>query len=77
MKLLINIIAIIVVAVVIGFQFNRTKNLYNKKYDENKDEFRKDQYWCVALQDTSPSQKDGIVSGVSHQIHDTAPSNTP
>ncbi len=43
MKLLINIIAIIVVAVVIGFQFNRTKNLYNKKYDENKDEFRKDQ----------------------------------
>lgn len=34
MKLLINIIAIIVVAVVIGFQFNRTKNLYNKKYDE-------------------------------------------
>lgn len=27
MKLLINIIAIIVVAVVIGFQFNRTKNL--------------------------------------------------
>lgn len=30
MKLLINIIAIIVVAVVIGFQFNRTKNLYNK-----------------------------------------------
>ena len=43
MKLLINIIAIIVVAVVIGFQFNRTKNLYNKKYDENKDEFKKDQ----------------------------------
>ncbi len=41
MKLLINIIAIIVVAVVIGFQFNRTKNLYNKKYDENKDEFKK------------------------------------
>ena len=41
MKLLINIIAIIVVAVVI--QFNRTKNLYNKKYDENKDEFKKDQ----------------------------------
>ena len=30
MKLLINIIAIIVVAVVIGFQFNRTKNLYKK-----------------------------------------------
>ena len=43
MKLLINIIAIIIVAVVIGFQFNRTKNLYNKKYDENKDEFKKDQ----------------------------------
>ena len=43
MKLLINIIAIIVVAVVIGFQFNRTKNLYNKKYDENKDEFKKDE----------------------------------
>lgn len=43
MKLLINIIAIIVVDVVIGFQFNRTKNLYNKKYDENKDEFKKDQ----------------------------------
>ena len=43
MKLLINIIAIIVVAVVNGFQFNRTKNLYNKKYDENKDEFKKDQ----------------------------------
>ena len=42
MKLLINIIAIIVVAVVIGFQFNRSKNLYNKKYDENKDEFKKD-----------------------------------
>lgn len=41
MKLLINIIAIIVVAVVIGFQFNRTKNLYNKKYDENKDEVQK------------------------------------
>ena len=39
MKLLINIIAIIVVAVVIGFQFNGTKNLYN----ENKDEFKKDQ----------------------------------
>ena len=37
------IIAIIVVAVVIGFQFNRTKNLYNKKYAENKDEFKKDQ----------------------------------
>ena len=45
MKLLINIIAIIVVAVVIGFQFNRTKNLYNKKYDENKDEFRKLYSW--------------------------------
>ena len=43
MKLLINIIAIIVVAGGIGFQFNRTKNLYNKKYDENKDEFKKDQ----------------------------------
>ena len=43
MKLLINVIAIIIVAVVIGFQFNRTKNLYNKKYDENKDEFKKDQ----------------------------------
>ena len=42
MKLLINVIAIIIVAVVIGFQFNRTKNLYNKKYDENKDEFKKD-----------------------------------
>lgn len=41
MKLLINIIAIIVVAVVIGFQFNRTKNLYNKKYDENKDRIQK------------------------------------
>ncbi len=41
MKLLINVIAIIIVAVVIGFQFNRTKNLYNKKYDENKDEFKK------------------------------------
>ena len=43
MKLLINVIAIIIVAVVIGFQFNRTNNLYNKKYDENKDEFKKDQ----------------------------------
>ena len=43
MKLLINVIAIIIVAVVIGFQSNRTKNLYNKKYDENKDEFKKDQ----------------------------------
>ena len=43
MKLLINVIAIIIVAVVIGFQFNRTKNLYNKKYDENKDKFKKDQ----------------------------------
>ena len=43
MKLLINVIAIIIVAVVIGFQFKRTKNLYNKKYDENKDEFKKDQ----------------------------------
>lgn len=43
MKLLINVIAIIIVAVVIGFQFNRTKNLYNKKYDENKDAFKKDQ----------------------------------
>ena len=31
MKLLINIIAIIVVAIVIGFQFNRTKNLYKTK----------------------------------------------
>ncbi len=41
MKLLINVIAIIIVAVVIGVQFNRTKNLYNKKYDENKDEFKK------------------------------------
>ena len=41
--IVVGIIAIIVVAVVIGFQFNRTKNLYNKKYDENKDEFRKDQ----------------------------------
>ena len=43
MKLLINIIAIIVVAVVIGFQFNRTKNLYYKKLEENKVEFKKDQ----------------------------------
>ena len=42
MKLLINVIAIIIVAVIIGFQFNRTKNLYNKKYDDNKDEFKKD-----------------------------------
>lgn len=41
MKLLINIIAIIIIAVVIGFQFSRTKDLYNKKYDENKDEFDK------------------------------------
>ena len=40
MKLLINIIAIIVVAVVIGFQFNRTKNLYNKKYDERESDDR-------------------------------------
>ncbi len=41
MKLLINIIAIIIIAVIIGFQFSRTKDLYNKKYDENKDEFDK------------------------------------
>ena len=43
MKLLINIIAIIVVAIVIGFQLNRTKILYKKKYDESKNEFKKDQ----------------------------------
>lgn len=43
LRLLINILAIIIIAVVIGLQFNRTKNLYNKKYDENKDEFKKDQ----------------------------------
>lgn len=43
MRLLINVIAIILVAVIIGFQFSRTKNLYKKKYDENKDEFEKDQ----------------------------------
>ncbi len=43
MELLINIIAILVVAVIIGFQFSRTRNLYKKKYDENKDEFKKDQ----------------------------------
>lgn len=42
MRLLINVIAIILVAVIIGFQFSRTKNLYKKKYDENKDEFKKD-----------------------------------
>lgn len=41
MKLLINILAIIIIAVIIGFQFSRTKDLYNKKYDENKDEFDK------------------------------------
>ncbi len=43
MRFLINGIAILIIAVVIGLQFNRTKNLYNKKYDENKDEFKKDQ----------------------------------
>ncbi len=43
MRLLINGIAILIIAVVIGLQFNRTKNLYNKKYDKNKDEFKKDQ----------------------------------
>ena len=42
-RLIINIIAIIIVAAVIILQFNRTKNLYNKKYNENKDEFQKDQ----------------------------------
>lgn len=43
MELLINIIAILLVAVIIGFQFSRTRNLYKKKYNENKDEFEKDQ----------------------------------
>ena len=43
MRLLINIIAILLVDVIIGFQFSRTRNLYKKKYDENKDEFKKDQ----------------------------------
>ncbi len=43
MRLLINIIAILLVSVIIGFQFSRTHNLYKKKYDENKDEFKKDQ----------------------------------
>lgn len=42
-RLLINIIAIIIVAVIIGLQFSRTKNLYKKKYDENKDDFEKNQ----------------------------------
>lgn len=42
MELLINIIAILLVAVIIGFQFSRTRNLYKKKYNENKDEFKKD-----------------------------------
>lgn len=43
MELLINIIAILLVAVIIGFQFSRTRNLYKKKYNENKDEFKKNQ----------------------------------
>ena len=43
MELLINILAILLVAVIIGFQFSRTRNLYRKKYNENKDEFKKDQ----------------------------------
>ena len=43
MELLINIIAILLVAVIIGFQFSRARNLYKKKYNENKDEFKKDQ----------------------------------
>lgn len=43
MELLINIIAILLVAVIIGFQFSRTRNLYKKRYNENKDEFKKDQ----------------------------------
>lgn len=43
MRLLINIVAIILVAIIIALQFNRTKNLYKKKYNENKDEFKKDQ----------------------------------
>jgi len=43
MELLINIIAILLVAVIIGFQFSRIRNLYKKKYNENKDEFKKDQ----------------------------------
>ena len=43
MELLINIIAILLVAVIMGFQFSRTRNLYKKKYNENKDEFKKDQ----------------------------------
>lgn len=43
MELLINVIAILLVAVIIGFQFSRTRNLYKKKYNENKDEFKKDQ----------------------------------
>ena len=43
MELLININAILLVAVIIGFQFSRTRNLYKKKYNENKDEFKKDQ----------------------------------
>ena len=43
MELLINIIAILLVAVIIGFQFSSTRNLYKKKYHENKDEFKKDQ----------------------------------
>ena len=41
MKLLINILAIILIAVIIGLQFRRTQNLYKKKYDEHMDELEK------------------------------------
>lgn len=41
MKMLINIVAIILVAVIIGLQFKRTQYLYKKKYNEHMEELEK------------------------------------
>ena len=41
-QLAITLAAILIIGVVIGGQAYRTRNLYKKKYNENKDEFNKD-----------------------------------
>lgn len=41
MKMLINIVAIILVAVIIGLQFKRTQYLYKKKYNKHMEELEK------------------------------------
>lgn len=41
-QLAITLAAILIIGIVIGGQAYRTRNLYKKKYNENKDEFNKD-----------------------------------